>query len=60
MNFGELSKPGDIFKVADQNTARPGFTLCRHCGKVQTPRRTRAQRHAGTGSLLRVRKAGFE
>jgi DEAD/DEAH box helicase domain-containing protein len=43
VNFGELSKPGDIFKVADQNTARPGFTLCRHCGKVQTPRRTRGQ-----------------
>lgn len=43
VNFGELSKPGDIFKVADQNTARPGFTLCRHCGKVQAPRRTRAQ-----------------
>ena len=43
VNFGELSKPGDIFKVADQSTARPGFTLCRNCGKVQTPRRTRAQ-----------------
>lgn len=41
INFGELSKPGDIFKVADQNTTRPGFTLCRYCGKVQTPRRAR-------------------
>ncbi len=39
VNFGELSKPGDTFKVADQETARPGFKLCRHCGKVQTPPR---------------------
>lgn len=36
INFGELSKPGDAFKVADQETTRPGFKLCRHCGKVQT------------------------
>jgi DEAD/DEAH box helicase domain-containing protein len=36
INFGELSKPGDAFKVADQDTTRPGFKLCRHCGKVQT------------------------
>ena len=43
MNFGELSKPGDTFSVADQSTSRPGFALCRHCGKVQTPRRPRAQ-----------------
>ena len=43
VNFGELSKPGDTFSVADQSIARPGFTLCRHCGKVQTPQRTRAQ-----------------
>ena len=43
VNFGELSKPGDTFSVADQSTSRPGFGLCRHCGKVQTPRRPRAQ-----------------
>ena len=43
VNFGELSKPGDRFKVADQDRDRPGFTLCRHCGKVQTPRRPRGQ-----------------
>ena len=46
VNFGELSKPGDTFSVADQSTARPGFTLCRHCGKVQTPQRTASQRNA--------------
>jgi DEAD/DEAH box helicase domain-containing protein len=43
VNFGELSKPGDRFKVADQDRDRPGFTLCRHCGKVQMPRRARGQ-----------------
>jgi DEAD/DEAH box helicase domain-containing protein len=50
VNFGELSKPGDSFKVADKETMRPGFRLCRHCGKVQTPPRRHeegpAQQHA--------------
>jgi DEAD/DEAH box helicase domain-containing protein len=35
VNFGELAKPGESFKVADKESARPGFRLCRHCGKVQ-------------------------
>lgn len=35
VNFGELAKPGEAFKVADQELARPGFRLCKHCGKVQ-------------------------
>lgn len=50
VNFGELSKPGDSFKVAAQETTRPGFKLCRHCGKVQTPPKRRdeaaGQQHA--------------
>jgi DEAD/DEAH box helicase domain-containing protein len=37
VNFGELTKQGDSFKVADKESVRPGFKLCRHCGKVQTP-----------------------
>jgi len=37
VNFGELSKPGESFKVADKENARPGFQLCKHCGKVQKP-----------------------
>jgi DEAD/DEAH box helicase domain-containing protein len=44
VNFGELSKPGDAFKVADKESQRPGFKLCKHCGKVQKPPR----RGAGT------------
>jgi DEAD/DEAH box helicase domain-containing protein len=39
VNFGELSKPGDAFKVADKESQRPGFKLCEHCGKVQKPPR---------------------
>lgn len=35
VNFGEMAKPGDAFKVADKESTRPGFRLCRHCGKVQ-------------------------
>lgn len=37
VNFGELAKPGEAFKVADKESQRPGFRLCRHCGKVQKP-----------------------
>ncbi len=41
VNFGELAKPGQEFKVAGKEIARPGFKLCRHCGKVQKqPKRT--------------------
>jgi DEAD/DEAH box helicase domain-containing protein len=35
VNFGELVKPGDSFKVADKDSTRPGFKLCAYCGKVQ-------------------------
>ena len=37
VNFGELGKAGDQFKVADRDTGRPGFQLCRFCGKAQKP-----------------------
>lgn len=37
INFGELGKGGDAFKVADRESGRPGFQLCRLCGKVQKP-----------------------
>lgn len=41
VNFGELAKPGDSFRVADKDSSRPGFKLCKHCGKVQKAPRTR-------------------
>ena len=41
VNFGELGKAGVDFKVANRDSPRPGFRLCRHCGKVQgAPRHT--------------------
>ena len=43
VNFGELAKPGGAFKVADKEAQRPGFKLCKHCGKVQKPPRRGAQ-----------------
>ena len=43
VNFGELAKPGDSFRVADKDAQRPGFRLCKHCGKVQKPPRRGAQ-----------------
>lgn len=43
VNFGELAKPGEAFKVADKESARPGFRLCKHCGKVQ-----KAPKHNGS------------
>ncbi|MBC7618117.1 MAG: DUF1998 domain-containing protein, partial [Candidatus Saccharibacteria bacterium] len=50
VNFGELDKPGESFKVADKESSRPGFKLCKHCGKVQIAPRTRfepeGQRHS--------------
>jgi DEAD/DEAH box helicase domain-containing protein len=44
VNFGELVKPGDSFKVADKDSSRPGFKLCKYCGKVQKP----PKNHHGT------------
>jgi len=41
VNFGELVKPGESFKVADKESSRPGFKLCKYCGKVQKPPRKR-------------------
>lgn len=51
VNFGELSKPGDSFKVADKELQRPGFKLCRFCGKVQKPPRRQNQASTQTHSF---------
>ena len=53
INFGERGRTGESFKVADRESVRPGFRLCRTCGMVQTPPNRRrkdenapAQNHA--------------
>jgi DEAD/DEAH box helicase domain-containing protein len=51
VNFGELAKPGDAFKVADKESSRPGFSLCKQCGKVQKPPRRGAAAAEQTHSI---------
>ncbi len=51
VNFGELAKPGEAFKVADKESSRPGFKLCRYCGKVQKPPRRNAEANEQTHSF---------
>lgn len=53
INFGEMGRNGESFRVADRDSVRPGFKLCRHCGMVQKPPRRKvgsaeapAQSHA--------------
>ncbi|MCG6134004.1 MAG: DEAD/DEAH box helicase [Nostoc sp. LLA-1] len=36
VNFGEGNSQSENFEVAGVNRPRPGFRICRHCGKVQT------------------------
>jgi DEAD/DEAH box helicase domain-containing protein len=35
INFGPLGQNGHPLQVAGEEVERPGFVLCRHCGKVQ-------------------------
>lgn len=51
VNFGELAKPGESFKVADVESGRPGFCLCKHCGKVQKPPRRNGEGPGQTHSF---------
>ena len=51
VNFGEAARAGEPFKVAAQETARPGFKLCRHCGKVQRPTGNHGEAAAQTHSF---------
>ena len=59
VNFGELVKPGESFKVADKESSRPGFKLCKHCGKVQKPPRNRFE-PAGQSHSFDCAKHGNE
>lgn len=59
VNFGEPDGQAEEFAVAGELTPRPGFQLCRHCGKVRrSPRGARpAFRHAYD---CRLRRPGAE
>ena len=46
VNFGDPTKTGQSFNVAGQKKPRPGFKLCKKCGKVQrAPRTAREWEH---------------
>jgi DEAD/DEAH box helicase domain-containing protein len=48
INFGEVGRPGAVtFPVADRNSPRPGFKVCRKCGMVQGNLRRRAGQPQG-------------
>lgn len=47
INFGEKGKAGESFRVADHESVRPGFKLCRYCGMVQKPPRRRPTGETG-------------
>jgi DEAD/DEAH box helicase domain-containing protein len=44
INFGEISKMGEVYTVAGEKKPRPGFKLCKHCGQVQRAPRTVRER----------------
>ena len=60
LNFGELTKPGDSFKVADVDAVRAGFKLCKHCGKVQTPQRRYHGRDGGDDRAAPEQQHSFD
>jgi DEAD/DEAH box helicase domain-containing protein len=41
INFGLKTGEGNLKRIAGVNENRPGFTLCKYCGTVQTRTRTR-------------------
>jgi DEAD/DEAH box helicase domain-containing protein len=43
VNFGETAKMGDSYAVAGKERARPGFKLCKHCGRVQRPPKRKSE-----------------
>lgn len=47
INFGEKGKAGESFRVADRESVRPGFKLCRYCGMVQKPPRRKRTGEVG-------------
>lgn len=45
VNFGRRDDTGIKFNVAGQEAGRPGFWLCKHCGKVQKKKSDGTLRH---------------
>ena len=46
VNFGRANDEGMIFKFAGKEENRPGFKLCKYCGKVHRRNRSLIENHA--------------
>jgi DEAD/DEAH box helicase domain-containing protein len=46
VNFGKVGDDGQEIEIAGKRVKRPGFRLCKHCGKVKKYRRNSRQHHA--------------
>ena len=60
VNFGEPTKPGEVYSVAGQQKARPGFKLCKACGQVQRPPRSEKEREQSQLHAFDCEKRGSD
>jgi DEAD/DEAH box helicase domain-containing protein len=51
VNFGELAKPGDAFKVADKEAQRPGFRCAATAARCRSPHVAAQERREQTHSF---------
>ena len=60
INFGEGARPGDSYRVADEERSRPGFKLCRYCGKVQVAHRKGREKEKDQDHAFDCEKRGSD
>lgn len=58
VNFGEPTKGGEAYTVAGQQKPRPGFKLCKYCGKIQRRPRNEREREQGQFHAFDCEKHG--
>lgn len=57
VNFGQVGDDGVEIEVAGTTTNRPGFRICKHCGKVKKKGRQQQKNHSFS---CRLNKPGVE
>ncbi|MDX2504170.1 MAG: DEAD/DEAH box helicase [Gammaproteobacteria bacterium] len=57
VNFGKVGDDGQEIEVAGNTTHRPGFKICKYCGKVKKNGKKALQNHSFT---CKLRKQGVE
>ncbi|MBV0932076.1 DEAD/DEAH box helicase [Marinobacterium weihaiense] len=58
VNFGRRGDDGMEFEIAGKAAKRPGFNICRHCGKVQTASRDLRRNHSINCRLRKENRQG--